>query len=157
VAQTALRVVEELNLDATAIELSAQGERFSDNPGVVLVDLWCLAMEERKQELIGAIRGLPPWVGVVVLFDRDDPQLDDFGRDLADNLPKIFADIGRPFSVADDLAAFSTVMTELVVHTQATFLRDGPSFPPSGPPVPLLRAYPTKMTPPAVPIEIGRR
>ncbi|MGW3650778.1 TIR-like protein FxsC [Streptomyces sp. NPDC000878] len=115
-------------------------------PGILLVDRWALADEERRRRLKIFDSHARPWVSAIVPWNRLDLQCHSSeGRQLSEELERtlpLILDRGRradcriAVTGVPTLKAFTDVLPAVVAHTTRQFLKHAEAHPPPGPRTP---------------------
>ncbi|WP_367320208.1 TIR-like protein FxsC [Streptomyces sp. HUAS ZL42] len=125
---------------------SGDAEAESLRPGILLMDRWALADEERRRRLQAYDANSRPWVSVIVPWNRSDLQNHgEDGRGLIEEmertLPRI-TDRGRRTDVriavngVPTLEAFTSVLPAVVAHATRQYFKHAQAQPPPGPHAP---------------------
>ncbi|WP_369237128.1 TIR-like protein FxsC [Streptomyces sp. R21] len=133
---------EDSPLGATADQEKATPSR----PGILLVDRWALADEERRRRLKAFDTRARPWISAVVPWNRADVQChgaegQKLTAELERTLPLIL-DRGRrtdcriAVNGVPTLKAFTDVLPAVVAHATRQYLKHAAANPPAGPHLP---------------------
>ncbi|SCF39773.1 TIR-like protein FxsC [Micromonospora mirobrigensis] len=142
VAEYAASTAERLGLSARTVDFDGAGELLDRRPAVLLIDPWLAAAPGAVGSLVGAVRGLRPWVVPLVVTDGDDPQ--DATR-LAEDVTDMLHNAGVPqVKQARSVTEFAGLIPALVTEARRQYLKHGPvtEFPPPPQPPPSLRHGP---------------
>jgi len=125
---------------------SDKDDKAVGRPGILLVDRWALADEERRRRLKIFDSHARPWVSAIVPWNRLDLQCHSSeGRQLSEELERtlpLILDRGRradcriAVTGVPTLKAFTDVLPAVVAHTTRQFLKHAEAHPPPGPRTP---------------------
>ncbi|RFU84721.1 TIR domain-containing protein [Streptomyces triticagri] len=115
-------------------------------PGILLVDRWALADEDRRNRLADYDSRAHPWISAVVPWNRADEQCQSdegnrFVEELDRTLPLILdrgrrTDCRMAVNGVPTLKAFTDVLPAVVAHTTRQYLKHAEAHPPQGPHIP---------------------
>ncbi|MFI5701300.1 FxsC protein [Streptomyces xanthochromogenes] len=142
-------------------ERPADGPQAPARPEILLVDRWALRDERRRARLAALDAADRPWIGVVVPWNRADPQ----SRAATDELAARTA-AALPFRThhgraacrtaargVESLGAFEELLPQVVEAAAQQYLRHAPAHPPEG----RARGARPRLTGPMATPEPGRR
>jgi hypothetical protein len=150
-AEDARQIIERFDFKAEVIELTADHDRDTSRPGIILIDPRFITIPSGRSALEAAVTGLPKWIlPMLVLGQPDDPQLEDFANQVRDMLAAVGALRARSARVGargvSSFRVFSLQVRDLMFEAEGQYIthrsrqRFGapvtspPSSSPSGPP-----------------------
>lgn len=133
IAVYASTVAERLGLPTRTLNLLEGDKLERDLPGVLLIDPWILAVESGEALLRSILRRIDGWTKPLIVVDT---QRKARGVDLSNKVAGMLSEFDIPsWSLARQVDEFVDLMPAAVSETRRLFLRDGPVYPPDGPPV----------------------
>ncbi len=126
-------LVQRLHMPIEIREFMPDSGLFLNCPGMLVLDPWILDTPGGGEIVRAALGCLQNWVSVVVVIDRYDETFGDKGSQLLDEMVQIFRTAMTPATFTDAIE-WRRGVPQLVERMRRRFLRDGPSFPPAGPP-----------------------
>jgi FxsC-like protein len=126
-------LVQRLHMPIEIREFRPDAGMFLNCPGLLVLDPWILTTASGPEIVRSALGCLQNWVGVVVVVDRSDPAFRDKGSKLLDEVVQILRTAASPATFTDAIG-WRRGVPSLVERMRRRYLRDGPSFPPAGPP-----------------------
>jgi FxsC-like protein len=132
-ADYVVNTAERLGLTARSVSHADEPWSMGDRAGVLLIDPWFAAQPPGLAQLDTILSGLPEWAMPLVVVDSRDPQHDEHGGTLAQEIVDMMTAPRRPrpqIVEAQDMRQFLASLPVLVTEARRRYLRLGPSYPP---------------------------
>jgi FxsC-like protein len=136
-ARQVATIAERLGLPTDIVDLPEGTAQLHTHPTILLIDPWIMALRDGRELLSSVLTEMEAWVTPVVVTDADDP-------DYADRGERLFRDALKVLDTRHDERAaaqginhvetFVSTMPRVIDQTRGSFLRNGPTYAPPGPP-----------------------